>query len=189
MAVSGRGSNLEALATACAGRSDIELSAVISDREAPALQLARNSGIPAVRLEDPADAALWLKVLADSGAELLVLAGYLRLVPAEVVAMYSGRIINIHPALLPRHGGPGMYGSRVHRAVLEAGDSESGATVHLVDEVYDRGRILGQARLQVLPTDSPESLARRVLALEHRLLPEAVLAAARAGQPVPFELN
>jgi phosphoribosylglycinamide formyltransferase-1 len=100
----------------------------------------------------------------------------------------SGRIINIHPALLPRHGGAGMYGRRVHAAVLAAGEAESGATVHLVDEVYDRGEVLGQARVAVQPDDTPETLAARVLAAEHRLLPAAVAAAAAAGRPVPFTM-
>jgi phosphoribosylglycinamide formyltransferase-1 len=98
-------------------------------------------------------------------------------------------MLNIHPALLPRHGGAGMYGRRVHRAVLEAGDVRSGATVHLVTEEYDRGPVLGQASVPVLPDDSPDTLAARVLAVEHRLLPAAVLAAARAGKPVPFALD
>jgi len=121
--------------------------------------------------------------------DLVVLAGFLKQVPAEVVASYRGRIINVHPALLPRHGGPGMYGTRVHEAVLAAGDAESGATVHLVTEEYDRGPVLGQARVPVLRSDNAESLAARVLELEHRLLPAAVLAAAKAGHPVPFSLE
>ncbi len=118
--------------------------------------------------------------------DLLVLAGYLKLVPAEVIARYRGRIINIHPALLPKFGGQGMYGRRVHEAVLASGAPESGATVHLVDEVYDRGAILGQARVPVLPGDDADRLAARVLEVEHRLLPAAVLAAAAAGRPVPI---
>jgi len=128
-------------------------------------------------------------VLEAAGADLVVLAGYVKKVPAEVVLSWRGRMLNIHPALLPRHGGAGMYGRRVHRAVLEAGDVRSGATVHLVTEEYDRGPVLGQASVPVLPDDSPDTLAARVLAVEHRLLPAAVLAAARAGKPVPFALD
>jgi folate-dependent phosphoribosylglycinamide formyltransferase PurN len=93
--------------------------------------------------------------------------------------------MNIHPALLPAFGGKGMYGRRVHQAVLASGARESGATVHLVDEVYDRGAVLAQARVPVLPGDTADTLAERVLAVEHRLLPAAVLAAAAAGRPVP----
>jgi folate-dependent phosphoribosylglycinamide formyltransferase PurN len=118
--------------------------------------------------------------------DLVVLAGYLKLVPSDVIARFRGRIINVHPALLPAFGGKGMYGRGVHEAVLASGARESGATVHLVDEVYDRGAILGQARVPVLPGDDPERLAARVLQVEHRLLPAAVLAAAAAGRPVPI---
>ena len=103
-----------------------------------------------------------------------------------MVNAFPGRILNVHPALLPAFGGLGMYGRRVHEAVLASGARESGATVHLVDEVYDRGAILGQARVPVLPGDDPETLAARVLEAEHRLLPAAVLAAAAAGRPVPI---
>ena len=114
----------------------------------------------------------------------MVLAGFLKLVPAAVVARYRGRILNVHPSLLPAFGGAGMYGARVHRAVLASGAAESGATVHLVDEVYDRGPIVAQERVPVEPGDTPERLAARVLEAEHRLLPAVVLAAARAGHPV-----
>jgi phosphoribosylglycinamide formyltransferase-1 len=102
------------------------------------------------------------------------------------VARWRGRIINVHPALLPAFGGPGMYGRQVHEAVLRSGATESGASVHLVDEVYDRGQVLAQERVPVLPGDTPETLAARVLAVEHRLLPAVVLAAAEAGRPVPI---
>jgi folate-dependent phosphoribosylglycinamide formyltransferase PurN len=137
-------------------------------------------------LRDAADSAEWLAVLERHAVDLVVLAGYLRLVPSGVIARFRGRIINIHPALLPAFGGQGMYGRRVHQAVLASGAKESGATVHLVDEVYDRGAILGQVRVPVLPGDDPERLAARVLEVEHRLLPAAVLAAAAAGRPVPI---
>lgn len=186
VAVSGRGSNLQALGDAIRGVAGVEIAVVVSDRDAPALAWARQQGWPAVRLGDPGDASEWLALLGEHRTDLLVLAGYLRLVPAAVVGQYRGRILNIHPALLPRHGGPGMYGRRVHAAVLAAGDPESGATVHLVDEEYDRGEILAQERVPVQPDDTPESLAARVLAAEHRLLPVVVLAAARAGRPVPI---
>ncbi|MBL0180368.1 MAG: phosphoribosylglycinamide formyltransferase [Gemmatimonadetes bacterium] len=186
VAVSGRGSNLLALCDAPSTGADVVL--VLSDRDAAALEAAARRGIATHRLQSHRDGAEWLAALEGGRVDLLVLAGYLKLVPPVVVAAYHGRIINIHPALLPKHGGPGMYGGRVHTAVLAAGDTESGATVHLVDEVYDRGAILGQARVPVQPGDTPESLAARVLAAEHRLLPAAVTAAARAGRPVPFAL-
>jgi phosphoribosylglycinamide formyltransferase 1 len=135
-------------------------------------------------LLNPADANEWLERLARHRVDLLVLAGYLKLVPAAVIARYRDRILNVHPALLPAFGGRGMYGHHVHEAVLASGARESGATVHLVDEVYDRGRTLAQARVPVLPGDTAETLAARVLVVEHRLLPAVVLAAAAAGHPV-----
>ena len=189
VAVSGRGSNLAALGDALAESGLAEVAIVLSNRDAPALQLATERGWPSLRLADPSDAQEWLRTLREAKVDLLVLAGYLKLIPRDVVAAMSGRIINIHPALLPRHGGPGMYGARVHAAVLASGDSESGATVHLVDAEYDRGAVLGQGRVKVLSGDTPETLAARVLAVEHRLLPAAVLAAASAGRPVPFTLS
>ena len=187
VAISGRGSNLAALLRTLGGEAAAQVVAVFSHSpDAGGVALARSAGLPTAIFADPADARAWLAALATHQVDLLVLAGFLKLVPAEVVQAYRGRIINIHPALLPRYGGPGMYGSRVHRAVLEAGDQESGATVHLVDEVYDRGEILAQARVPVLPGDTPETLAERVLAVEHQLLPATVLKAAEAGRPVPF---
>jgi formyltetrahydrofolate-dependent phosphoribosylglycinamide formyltransferase len=182
VAVSGRGSNLLALGDALG--NDATMALVLSDRDAEALGRARDRGWPAIRLADPADGASWVELLRAHRVDLLVLAGYLKLVPHEVVEAYRGRIINIHPALLPRHGGPGMYGRRVHAAVLASGDTESGATVHLVDEVYDRGDILAQERVPVLAGDTPDSLAARVLAAEHRLLPAVVREACRVGRPV-----
>jgi folate-dependent phosphoribosylglycinamide formyltransferase PurN len=142
--------------------------------------------VPVEVLPDPSDAADWLERLARHRVDLLVLAGYLKLVPAAVIARYRDHVLNVHPALLPAFGGRGMYGHRVHEAVLASGARESGATVHLVDEVYDRGAILAQARVPVLPDDTPDRLAARVLAVEHRLLPAAVLAAAAAGRAVPL---
>jgi phosphoribosylglycinamide formyltransferase-1 len=106
--------------------------------------------------------------------DFIALAGYMKRVPARVVAAFRGRIINIHPALLPRFGGSGMYGTRVHAAVLASGDTVSGATVHFVDEEYDHGEIILQERVPVLKTDTPETLAARVLAAEHEIYPEAL---------------
>ncbi|HMV31598.1 MAG: phosphoribosylglycinamide formyltransferase [Gemmatimonadales bacterium] len=185
--VSGRGSNLVALLEALAGHRQAAVALVLSNRpDAPALDRARERGIAAESLADHRDAAEWLRHLAAHDIDLIVLAGYLKLVPAAVTAAYAGRILNIHPALLPAFGGPGMYGHHVHEAVLASGVRESGATVHLVDEQYDRGQILARARVPVRPDDTPATLAARVLEAEHRLLPAVVLAAARAGRPVPL---
>ncbi|MBP6669400.1 MAG: phosphoribosylglycinamide formyltransferase [Gemmatimonadales bacterium] len=185
--VSGRGSNLVALLDALATERQAAVALVLSNRaDAPALERARERGIAAESLADHRDAAEWLRRLATHGIDLIVLAGYLKLVPAAVTAAYAGRILNIHPALLPEFGGPGMYGHHVHEAVLASGARESGATVHLVDEQYDRGQILARARVPVRPDDTPGTLAARVLEAEHRLLPAVILAAARAGRPVPL---
>lgn len=185
--VSGRGSNLEALLDSLGPEAPARVVLVLSNRpDAGGLELARSRGVPVAAFADYRSADEWLARLESAGADLVVLAGYLKLVPAAVVSRYHGRIVNIHPALLPDFGGPGMYGRRVHEAVLASGAKETGATVHLVDEEYDRGAILAQARVPIEPGDTAERLAERVLAAEHRLLPEVVLAAARAGRPVPL---
>jgi len=187
VAISGRGSNLEALLRALRPDAPAAIVLVVSDRASAAgLEHARSRKIPATVLPDPDDPTGWLDLLRDYRIDLLVLAGYLRLVPAPVVAAYRGRIINTHPSLLPAFGGKGMYGERVHRAVLASGARETGVTVHLVDEVYDRGAVLAQSRVPVLPDDTAERLAARVLEVEHRLLPAVVRAAAAAGRPVPL---
>lgn len=187
VAVSGRGSNLETLLRALGADAPARVVLVLSSRPgAGALDRARAHGVAAEVLPDPADAAGWLARLERHRIGLVVLAGYLQLVPAQVIARYRHRILNVHPALLPAFGGRGMYGRHVHEAVLRSGARESGATVHLVDEVYDRGAILAQGRVPVLPGDTPERLAARVLEVEHRLLPAVVRAAAVAGHPVPL---
>jgi phosphoribosylglycinamide formyltransferase-1 len=186
VAVSGRGSNFVALAEALQREPVAVITLLLADRPAAALDEARSRDIPAVQLADFCDADEWMQRLSESGADLLVLAGYLRLVPAAVVEAYRGRIINVHPALLPKFGGAGMHGRRVHEAVLEAGDTTSGATVHLVDEVYDRGTVLGRGTVAIPAGTSADALAALVLGVEHRLLPAAVIAAAHAGHPVPF---
>jgi formyltetrahydrofolate-dependent phosphoribosylglycinamide formyltransferase len=187
VAVSGRGSNLEALLRALGPDAPARVVLVLSNNpDADALERARALMVATELLSDPSDAADWLERLQRHRVDLLVLAGYLKLVPAAVITRYRDRILNVHPALLPAFGGRGMYGRRVHEAVLASGARESGATVHLVDEVYDRGAILAQGRVPVLPNDTPDRLAARVLAVEHRLLPAAVLAAAVAGRPVPL---
>jgi phosphoribosylglycinamide formyltransferase 1 len=187
VAISGRGSNLEALLRAMETDGPAEIVLVITDKaEARGLEHARLRDIPVTVLTDPRAPEEWLQSLDDQRIDLLVLAGYLKLVPAAVVAAYRGRIMNTHPSLLPAFGGKGMYGERVHRAVLASGARETGVTVHLVDEAYDRGPILAQSRVPIREDDTPERLAARVLEVEHRLLPAAVLAAARAGRPVPL---
>ncbi|HSH76891.1 MAG TPA: phosphoribosylglycinamide formyltransferase [Longimicrobiales bacterium] len=177
---SGGGSNFQALLDHQSRAGSWEIVLLVTDRsDAGALDRARVEGVATVVVPNAGRETVeaerdLLEVLDEHGIELILLAGYLKLVPRGVVARYGGRMLNIHPALLPKFGGKGMYGMRVHRAVIEAGDAESGATVHFVDEEYDRGAILAQRRVPVLDGDTPEALAARVLAVEHRLYPAAV---------------
>ena len=175
---SGRGSNLEALFDSLEGRRDAAVVLVASDRaDAPALDRARRRGVPAAVVA-AVDAAGMLAALERAEVDWIVLAGYLKRIPVEVVRRYRNRILNIHPALLPAHGGKGMYGERVHAAVLKAGERVSGASVHLVDEEYDRGPVVARGEVPVEPGDTAATLAARVLEVEHRLLPSVVIAAA-----------
>lgn len=181
---SGGGSNLQALLAhfAGAGAPDGTVVWVGSDRcDAGALARAREAGVAAEQLAAPRDGEALLERLRAHGVSLLVLAGYLRLLPAAVVHAYRGRVVNVHPALLPAFGGAGMYGQRIHAAVLAHGARVTGVTVHLVDEQYDTGAILAQWPVPVRPGDTPETLAARVLAVEHRLLPATVSAMARGA--------
>ncbi len=179
---SGGGSNLQALVDHLDALGDARAADVVlvaADKpEAGALARAAARGIGAAVLRDPADGAALDALLAAHAVDLVVLAGYLKLVPAAVTARFRGRMLNVHPALLPAFGGPGMYGTRVHRAVLAAGARVSGPTVHFVDEHYDRGPIVAQWPVPVSAYDTPETLAARVLRAEHALLPRAVQAVA-----------
>ena len=176
---SGRGSNLVALHEAIV-RGDLpaELAVVVSNNSsAGALAFARSREVPAVHISarthaDPG--AALLELLRDHRVDVVVLAGYMKLLDPRVVAAYRGRAVNIHPAPLPRFGGPGMFGERVHAAVLAAGVRESGPTVHIVDEHYDGGDVIAQRPVPVLADDTVETLAARVLAAEHDLYWRAI---------------
>jgi phosphoribosylglycinamide formyltransferase 1 len=180
--VSGGGTNLQALLDALADSSVARVARVVSSRpDAAALERAHLAGVPTAVLTQPESAAEIATAVGD--ARLVVLAGYVKRIPASLVARWRWRLINIHPALLPAFGGPGMYGRRVHEAVLASGAAVSGVTVHYVDDDYDRGPVLAQWPVPVRPGDTPESLAARVLEVEHRLLPLVVLELARRGVP------
>jgi formyltetrahydrofolate-dependent phosphoribosylglycinamide formyltransferase len=178
---SGSGSNLQAIYDDLQRRGDaapIALSLVVSDRVAAgALERARGWGVPAVHLPREANDGLGA-VLAEFGITHVALAGYLRLIPADAVRAFAGRMVNVHPALLPAFGGPGMYGQRVHEAVIAAGARLSGPTVHFVTEHYDEGAIIAQWPVPVHPGDTASTLAARVLAAEHRLYPWCIAALA-----------
>jgi len=195
---SGGGTNVQALLDYQDKFCPWRLSLVVTDREnAGVLERADLAGIPAAIIPVQGRAPLdvvhdMLSVLEAHRVEVIFLAGYLRLIPSEVVHRFRRRILNIHPALLPSFGGKGMYGMRVHQAVVDAGESMTGATVHYVDEEYDRGTIIGQSRVPVEPGDSPEVVAARVLKIEHRLYPlvaEHVCSALIEGRdPGPLDL-
>ena len=170
---SGAGSNFMAILTAIqqGNLPAARISLVLSNNSgAGILGIARANGLPAIHLsrkqfpDERSFADTVLSTLRDHGANFIALAGYMKQVPPEVVAAYRKRIVNIHPALLPRFGGAGMYGLRVHEAVLASGETTSGATVHYVDEEYDNGPVVLQQTVPVLPGDTPASLAARVLA-------------------------
>lgn len=179
---SGMGSNFKALHNAVLKREiPAQITALICDKPgAGVLQYAKDNNIPYILLspEDfPEKAAYTLKlrgILETDQPDLIILAGYLRKIPDEIVADYPRRILNIHPSLLPKYGGKGWYGMRVHRAVIKNGDVESGCTIHFVTNVYDEGPIIAQSRVPVSPDDSPETLAEKVKRLEHILYPKVI---------------
>ena len=189
---SGNGSNLQALLDGLKAGDAGRVTLVISNKpDARALDRARGAGIAAQTVPpDGQDAGAITTLLHSHAISLVVLAGWLKHLPPAVIAAVQGRVINVHPALLPAFGGPGMYGHRVHEAVLQSGARLSGATVHLVDDQYDHGAILAQWPVPVLAGDTADTLAARVLAIEHRLLPAVVRAVCRnlAGEERPRPL-
>lgn len=180
--ISGGGSNFKAIARAIAEhRLDADIALVAANNpDAPGLDAARGLGYATDVFDRNAFpdgerfAEYVLNSLSNNGADFISLAGYLRRIPPRVVKEYHGRIVNIHPALLPRFGGKGMFGLHVHQAVIDSGVPESGVTIHYVDEVYDHGVIIAQRRVPVIPGDSPELLRDRVLVVEHQLYPEVL---------------
>ena len=181
---SGRGSNFQAILSAIdAGLLPARITVLISNKsDAGALDIARACRIQTSHLSQkmfPSEEALaeaMLNVLSQQRAELLVLAGYLKKIPLQVVRRYRNRIVNIHPALLPLFGGAGMYGHFVHEAVIASGMKVSGATVHIVDEEYDRGPIVMQKTAEIIQDDTPDLLAAKVLKIEHEIYPLALKA-------------
>jgi formyltetrahydrofolate-dependent phosphoribosylglycinamide formyltransferase len=180
---SGAGSNFHAILEAIRGGKipNASIAVVISNNsDAGALALAKTNGIPAVHMSQKQFASAdeftigLLAVLREAKANFIVLAGYMKKIDPRVVQTFRNRIVNIHPALLPAFGGPGMYGKFVHEAVIVSGAALSGATVHLVDEEYDRGPIVLQRFVPVEPADTPETLAAKVLKVEHELYPEVI---------------
>ena len=177
---SGRGSNARAIrdyfANAAGAAGQARIALVVANKEGlGVLDWAREAGIPTLVAGGKEMASeAFVETLKSYNPSLLVLAGFIRMVPAAVVAAFPNRIVNIHPALLPKFGGKGMWGEHVHTAVLAAGERESGLTIHRVTDVYDEGAVLLQAHCPVLPADTPATLAARVLKLEHRYYPQVI---------------
>ncbi len=178
----GRGTNLQAILDGCAeGAIGGAVVIVLGTRsDAPAMDRARATGVDAVAVSpkkyehDESYGEALLRPLRRRGVQLLCLAGYMRVLPPAVVREFQGRIMNVHPALLPLFGGRGMYGEHVHQAVLDSGMKVSGCTVHFVDEEYDRGPIILQKPVMVEEEDTPATLAARVLPVEHQTYVEAI---------------
>jgi len=179
---SGSGTNLQAILdhqSVLGSTASANVVLVASDHaDAGALTRARDVGVTALALDRSSRTTGLAAILAAHRIELVALAGYLRLVPPDVVSHFRGRLLNVHPALLPEFGGPGMYGPRVHAAVIARGARLTGPTVHFVDERYDEGPIIAQWPVPVLASDTAESVAGRVLAVEHLLYPRIVEAVA-----------
>ena len=176
------GSNMQAIIDACAaGRLRARPVVVISNNaDSGALARARNCGIPAFHLgsrrypdADELDRAIADKLL-EHDVQLLILAGFMKRLGPHTLARFAGRVVNIHPALLPAYGGRGMYGSRVHEAVIAAGEKETGISVHLVDDQYDTGPMIAERRVPVLPGETAAQLAARLLPMEHELYVETI---------------
>jgi len=176
--VSGRGSNLKAIIDSPKLRQLAEVKAVFSDKaDCPAFKIAKQFSIPTYCIGNR-EGFISNNTLKDHlvslEIELIVLAGYLKLVPGDVVSSFEFRIINIHPALLPSFGGSGMYGANVHKAVFNSSARVSGATVHFVDETFDTGKIIAQRCVDISNVNSHTEIAERVLKIEHSLLPDVI---------------
>ncbi len=180
---SGKGSNFQAIHRAIKANeiNNAEICCVISNNQnSGALQYAETHGITALHLNrlqfgtDEEFNNTIMKILDENQVNFIVLAGYLKKVDTTIIKKFNKRIVNIHPALLPKYGGKGMYGMHVHNAVIASGDKRSGATVHLVDEEYDHGQILLQETVPVTKSDTAETLAQKVLNIEHKIYPLAI---------------
>jgi len=173
---SGSGSNVENIIRYFLDSNELEIPFVISNRsEAFVHERVKKFGIPSfVFKRDKFENGSVLKFLQENNVDFIVLAGFLLMVPENILKAYPDRVINIHPALLPKFGGKGMYGSHVHEAVIAAREKESGITIHFANENYDEGKIIFQAKCPVFPNDSPEDVAEKVHALEYEHYPRVI---------------
>lgn len=174
---SGSGSNAENIIRYFEGRNDIKVSIILTNNDsAYVIERGKKLGIPVVTFTKSEfnQTTIVQQLLNDAGINYIVLAGFLLLVPKNLIDQYEGRIVNIHPALLPKHGGKGMYGDNVHRSVKEAGDEETGITIHQVNEKFDCGDIIFQATCEVKSSDTPDDIANKVHTLEYKYFPEVI---------------
>ncbi len=174
---SGSGTNAENITKYFAGNTTANVKLILSNKkDAGVLQRAKRLGIETIVFDRDTfyNTNNIVELLQKNHIDYIVLAGFLWLVPDNILKAYGGSIVNIHPALLPRHGGKGMYGDRVHRAVVEAGDKETGITIHKVNEKYDSGDIIAQYKVAVEPGDTPEMVATKVHALEYKYFPSEI---------------
>ncbi|GHB78017.1 phosphoribosylglycinamide formyltransferase [Persicitalea jodogahamensis] len=174
---SGSGSNAEAIVRHFQARTDVQISLILTNNpEAGVIKRARRLHIPAVVFDRHAfyETDRVLELLVNQKIDLVVLAGFMMLIPEKLIHAFPEKMVNIHPALLPRYGGKGMYGHFVHEAVVAAGEPQSGITIHFVNEVYDDGEVIFQATCDLEAKDSPEDVARKVQALEHEHYPVVI---------------
>lgn len=173
---SGTGSNAENLIRHFRKTKEAEVALLVANRSCGAVAKAVMLDVPVLILDHKAyfRDPKFISFLKKLGPDLLVLAGFLLLVPKEILNAFPGKVINIHPALLPKYGGKGMYGNHVHQAVIAAGEKESGITIHEVNEKFDEGKILFQAKCALEPGETPESLGGKIHVLEYRHFPEIV---------------
>lgn len=174
---SGNGTNAENIIKYFSGNKDIKVKIVMANKaDAFVLERAHRLGIPTLYInrEQWADATHILTLLHEQQIDFIVLAGFLARIPDALLHPYPNRIVNIHPSLLPKFGGKGMYGNKVHEAVVAAGETESGITIHYLNEHYDEGQIIAQYRCPVMPNDTPQDVATRVHALEYEYYPKVI---------------
>lgn len=174
---SGNGSNAQKIIEHFEGNAAVEVSLVLTNNEnAYVLERSASFKIPSYIFDRQMfyESDVIYNILGDVGIDFIVLAGFLWLVPENILSGWAGHIINIHPALLPKFGGKGMYGGRVHQAVIEAGEKETGITIHYVNEVYDEGEIIFQERFPILPGDTATSIAEKIHVLEHTHFPAVI---------------
>lgn len=179
--VSGRGSNLKAILNAVSNKEiSVNIEAIVSDKiDCPAFEIANDYSIPVYSVKNEKSDGFHsypelISIFENIDIQLIVLAGFLKKIPDELIDKYPNKIINIHPALLPSFGGKGMYGLNVHKAVFEKSAQVSGPTIHFVDKIYDNGKIIAQQAVDISDVEKPEEIAAKVLEVEHKLLPFVV---------------